>query len=102
MLQWAGFARPVDNYRLLRRGDFVQFWRQSGSGHSVIFWARDRDEEGRERLWYWSSQPKPRHAYPAAAGGPPVKTPGYGLNWEYIGEEIDPTRIYGATLIGVR
>ena len=98
MLPWTGLAKPVEHYRLLRRGDFLEFWRANGSGHSVIFWGRDRDEDGRERLWYWSSQPKPRYAYPTEPGGKPVKTPGYGLNWEYIGKEIDPARTYGVTL----
>ncbi len=94
-LTWAGFGEPVSDYRLLQRGDFAMFWRKSGSGHSVVFWGRDRDEAGRERLWYWSSQPKPRYAYPLKPGGEPVKTPGYGINWESIGEDIDPARIYG-------
>ena len=99
VLPWAGFGRPVADYRLLERGDFVEFWRKSGSGHSVIFWGRDFDKQGRERLWYWSSQGKPRHAYPEKPGGEPVKTPGYGVNWEYVGDEIDPQRIYGVRLI---
>ena len=98
-LPWTGLARPVAHYRLLRRGDFVEFWRKRGTGHSAVFWGRDRDETGRERMWYWSSQPKPRYAYPLKPGGEPVTTPGYGLNWEYIGDEIDPTRIYGVTLL---
>jgi len=98
MVVWAGLGEPVRDYRLLRRGDLVQFWRKSGSGHSVVFWGRDRDEDGRERLWYWSSQKRPRHAYPLQPGGEPVKTPGFGVNWEYIGDEIDPTRIYGVSL----
>ena len=99
VLPWTGLGEPVENYRLLQRGDFVQFWRKSGSGHSAVFWGRDRDESGRERLWYWSSQPKPRHAYPFAPGGKPVKTPGHGINWEYVGDEIDPARIYGVRLV---
>ena len=39
-------------------GDFVQIWRNSGSGHSVIFvdWARDK--QGKVvGLHYWSTQP---------------------------------------------
>ncbi|MCH7813730.1 MAG: phosphodiester glycosidase family protein, partial [Planctomycetes bacterium] len=98
-LPGTGLAEPVDDYRLLQRGDFVQFWRQKPGGHSVIFWGRDRDGDGRERLWYWSSQGKPRYAYPLEPGGEPVKTPGYGINWEFIGDEIDPLRIYGAALL---
>lgn len=99
VLPWTGLAKPVEHYRLLRRGDFVEFWRKSGTGHSAIFWGRDRDESGRERLWYWSSQAKPRHAYPSVPGGEPRTTPGYGINWEYIGDEIDPARIYGVSLV---
>lgn len=99
VLPWTSLAEPVENYRLLRRGDFVEFWRKSGTGHSVIFWARDRDDDGRERLWFWSSQKKPRYAYPTEPGGKPVTLPGYGLNWEYIGDEIDPARIYGVSLV---
>ncbi len=33
-------------------GDFCQIWRQSGSGHSVIFMAHDQG-----KLTYWSTQP---------------------------------------------
>ena len=99
MLPWTSLAKPVEDYRLLRRGDFVEFWRKSGTGHSVIFWGRDRDDDGRERLWYWSSQRKPRYAYPLTPAGEPVKTPGYGINWEYLGDEIDPARIYGVSPI---
>jgi hypothetical protein len=96
VVPWTGLATPVDDYRLLRRGDFVQFWRKNRTGHSVIFWGRDRDEAGRERLWYWSSQRRPRHAYPLTPGGEPTKTPGFGISWEFVGEDIDPSRIYGA------
>jgi hypothetical protein len=99
VLPWTGLAKPVAHYRLLRRGDFVEIWRKSGTGHSVVFWGRDYAEDGRERMWYWSSQPKPRYAYPLKPGGEPVATPGYGLNWEYLGNEIDPARIYGVTLL---
>ncbi len=99
VLSWTSLASPVENHRLLQRGDFVEFWRKSGTGHSVIFWGRDRDDDGRERLWYWSSQNKPRYAYPLEPGGEPVALPGYGINWEYIGDEIDPARIYGVSPI---
>lgn len=39
-------------------GDFVQIWRHSGSGHSVIFKEWIRDESGEiTGLRYWSTQP---------------------------------------------
>lgn len=53
-------------------------------------------------MWYWSSQKRPRYAYPQRTGGKAVKIPGYGINWEYIGEDIDPDRIYGVRLIEER
>jgi hypothetical protein len=95
VLPWTGLAERVAHYRLLERGDFVEFWRANGSGHSVIFWGRDWDEEGRERLWYWSSQ-KGGQGLPGREYDEPVA--GYGFNWEPIGTRIDPERIYGATL----
>jgi len=52
-------------------GDFVQFWRHSGSGHSVIFVAWERDRKGAiVGLRYWSTQ---------------RKTKGIGVNMERIG-----------------
>lgn len=34
-------------------GDYLQFWRTSGSGHSVVYISHDH-----ETLHYWSTQPK--------------------------------------------
>ena len=70
-LPMSNLAEAVDDYHLLQRGDMVMFWRKNGSGHSVIFWGLDRDENGKERMWYWSSQGKPRYAYPKTKGGKP-------------------------------
>lgn len=40
-----------------RPGDFVQLWRASKSGHSVVFLGLDRDAAGRAvALRYWSTQ----------------------------------------------
>ncbi len=48
---------PVDRLEDARPGDFVQFWRHSGSGHSVVLldWLRDADGK-LIGLRYWSSQ----------------------------------------------
>ncbi|MGE3182339.1 MAG: N-acetylmuramoyl-L-alanine amidase-like domain-containing protein, partial [Phycisphaerae bacterium] len=97
MLPWTGLGTPLDDWRMLRRGDFLQFWRGK-TGHSVMYWGRDFDDDGNERLWYWSSQGKPRYAYPQHPGGAPEKIAGYGINWEYIGKDIDPQRIYPVRL----
>lgn len=98
VLPWTGLGARVDDLRLLRRGDFVQFWRKSGTGHSVIYWGRDRDGQGRERLWYWSSQRRrrPLPIEPLQARIEPEPS-GFGLSWELIGEEIDSARIYAAS-----
>lgn len=49
----------VGNDGVPKKGDFVQIWRNSGSGHSVIFKGFiDSDEDGKpDLLCYWSSQP---------------------------------------------
>lgn len=65
-----------------RPGDFVQFWRHTGSGHSVIFmdWLRD-NSMNITGIEYWSTQ---------------KSTDGVGYNTELIGENsgIDIARIY--------
>lgn len=65
-----------------RAGDFVQLWRHSGSGHSVIFinWVyRDDQIAG---LTYWSTQ---------------TSTRGIGYRTEWFGPDgIDPAEVYVA------
>jgi hypothetical protein len=49
----------VENLEDARPGDFVQLWRESGSGHSVVFleWLRDGDGDGEiTGVLYWSTQ----------------------------------------------
>lgn len=75
-IQWAGLGDAVE-LENLQRGDFVQFWRTDGSGHSAIVWQLDRDADGKpSNLWYWSSQSKGLTEGGAAAPA------GYGLNRE--------------------
>lgn len=63
-------------------GDFVQFWRHSGSGHSVIFisWVYD-DAHNISGLQYWSTQ---------------RSTNGIGYATEYFGatQGLDITRVH--------
>lgn len=89
-----GVGIAMDNYGLgdeitdvadLEPGDFVQFWRFSGSGHSVIFidWALDDDGEI-TGIEYWSTQ---------------SSTDGIEYNTEYFGasgSRIDPNYFYAA------
>lgn len=51
-----GMGKKVD-IEDARTGDFVQLWRYSGSGHSVIFigWIRDKNDEI-TGIEYWSTQ----------------------------------------------
>ncbi len=68
-----------------RRGDFVQFWRRDGSGHSVVFisWIHN-DRGNRVGIIYWSTQ---------------RTTKGIGYRTEYFGKTgIDPRRLYIARL----
>jgi hypothetical protein len=53
-----GMGVTVDRPEEVLPGDFVQIWRNSKSGHSVIFvdWARD-PEGNIMGLHYWSTQP---------------------------------------------
>lgn len=76
-----GIGREVPLSRA-RPGDFVQFWRHSGSGHSVIFMKWKCDANGkRTGMTYWSTQPSTR---------------GIGQATEMFGGSrgIDPDRIH--------
>ena len=78
-----GLGEPVSDWSDVLPGDPVQFWRFSGSGHSVIFigWATDTDGTI-VGLDYWSTQPS---------------TDGIGYQREYFGtggSDIDPSYFY--------
>ena len=88
-------ARAVTDYQLgeeisdfeeMQEGDFVQFWRRSGSGHSVIFvdWVRNATQEI-TGFDYWSSQPS---------------TDGIGCNTEFFGDSsgVNRERFWAARL----
>lgn len=67
-----GLGEEIIDFEEVQQGDFVQFWRHSGSGHSVVFvdWVRDATQSiiGFE---YWSTQ---------------GSTDGIGYHTEYFGE----------------
>lgn len=74
-----GSAISLDN---AKKGDFVQFWRTSGSGHSVIFISWTYNNSGvRNGMKYWSTQ---------------SSTNGIGYNTEYFDGKagLDPAQIY--------
>ncbi len=78
-----GLGERVSDFEDVLPGDFVQFWRYSGSGHNVVFidWERDEDDEiiG---MTYWSTQ---------------GSTDGIDTNTEYFGSSgsyMDPTYFY--------
>ncbi len=90
-LDGAGPSDAMENYGVgeeitdpakLLPGDFLQFWRHSGSGHNVVFvdWVKQGGEiVGVE---YWSTQ---------------GSTDGIGYNTEYFGSSgssIDPNLVY--------
>lgn len=54
-LEWKGLGSAVTADQA-RAGDFVQLWRRSGSGHSVIFVAWATENGRRTGIRYWSTQ----------------------------------------------
>lgn len=77
----SGCAGAIDTYDMgptitdlnnLKPGDFVQLWRHSGSGHSVIFSELIKENSEPVGLKYWSTQPS---------------TDGIGYNTEYFGTD---------------
>ena len=57
-LEAYGLGEKISNMKDVKKGDFVQIWRTSGSGHSVIFinWIIN-DEGDTTGMKYWSTQP---------------------------------------------
>lgn len=81
-LESLGLGEAIQDLEQARAGDFVQFWRHKGSGHSVIFvnWVRRKGEIA--GMTYWSSQ---------------TSTQGIGYQTEWIGSDgIDREQIYVA------
>ncbi len=79
-----GVGEEITDFSKLLPGDFLQFWRHSGSGHNVMFvdWLVDDGEV--VGIEYWSTQ---------------SSTDGVGYNYEYFGSSgsrIDPNLVYGA------
>lgn len=67
-----GIGRAIEKLDDARPGDFVQFWRGNGSGHSCIFQEWIRDDHGKiTHLKYWSAQ---------------KKTNGISINTETVGD----------------
>ncbi len=82
-MEFYGLGDKITDWQEVRPGDFVQFWRTSGSGHSVIFidWIRDINGEPMG-IYYWSTQ---------------GSTNGINFNTEYFsgkGGNINPNYTY--------
>lgn len=70
-LESYGIGEQVTSWNDVQPGDFVQFWRNSGSGHSVIFIDWELDSGGNiDGFQYWSTQ---------------SSTDGINYNSEYFG-----------------
>ena len=82
-LEFWGLGEEVTDLQDLQPGGFVQFWRNSGSGHSVIFLDWEIDGDGDiTGIYYWSCQ---------------GSTDGLGTVSEYFGtggSSIDPAYLY--------
>ena len=80
----AGLGDRVVGLAALQPGDLVQFWRNNGKGHSVVFMGPTRNSDGSVRgLVYWSAQ--------GTSGGIGMRrtSPGPDIN------QINPNRLYG-------
>jgi hypothetical protein len=80
-----GIGERVTNLEDVRPGDFLQFWRNSGSGHSNVFIQWERDDADRIiGVTYWSVQ---------------SSTGGIDYNTEYFGSggsSVDPSYFFAA------
>jgi len=82
-LESYGIGWRVASFADVKPGDFVQLWRNNGTGHSVIFQDWERDDAGAVvGLDYWSTQ---------------SSTEGIDFNDEYFGSgsnDVDPNLVF--------
>ncbi len=80
-----GLGGRVTDWDAVAPGDFIQFWRHSGSGHNAIFVGWEHDGDGAViGFRYWSTQ---------------SSTDGIGFNEEYFGSSgsrVDPAYFFAA------
>ncbi len=77
-----GLGRAIEKPEDARPGDFVQLWRNNGTGHSVVFLEWKKGGDGKlKALRYWSTQ---------------KSTDGIGEREERVGGDdgIDPAQVY--------
>ena len=83
-----GMGLPIERLGDLQPGDFVQFWRNNGNGHSAIFIEHTRYRSGTPRgMVFWSAQ--------GSSGG-------LGYRRVSLGEgesQIQPESLYGVRAI---
>jgi hypothetical protein len=87
-LEGYGLGERVTDLERVQPGDFIQFWRHSGSGHNAIFidWERDPEDDAIIGVRYWSTQ---------------GSTSGVGYNEEFFGSSgsrIDPGYFYASRM----
>ena len=82
-LEGYGIGWRVSSFADVKPGDFVQLWRNNGTGHSVIFQDWERDGTGAiVGIDYWSTQ---------------SSTDGIAFNDEYFGSgsnDVDPNLVF--------
>ncbi|MDP2314717.1 MAG: hypothetical protein Q8P41_17570 [Pseudomonadota bacterium] len=83
-----GLGERVTDLEMVEPGDFIQFWRHSGSGHNAIFvgWERDPEDDAIIGVRYWSTQ---------------GSTDGVDYNEEFFGSSgsrIDPGYFYASRM----
>lgn len=80
----AGLGDRVSSFAALKPGDIVQFWRNSGKGHSVIFIRHTLNSDGSlHGMIYWSAQ--------GTSGGVGMRRVSAGSDIN----QITPGRLYG-------
>lgn len=85
-----GIGKRINSFDEAKRGDFVQLWRYSGSGHSVILWDVIKDNEGKiKEIKYFSTQPGTKGInFNTEPVGPPK---GINLEHTHISRMLPPS-----------
>lgn len=83
-----GLGEPITELADLRPGDFVQFWRNNGNGHSAVFVDHTKYRSGHLRgMVFWSAQ--------SSSHGPGRRYVSEGRS----SNQITPGRLYGVRAV---
>lgn len=89
-----GGAQPVGRVDEFRRGDFADIETLDGRRVVGLYWGRDFDSEGKQRIWLWTSGEQLRGLPPPLGDAAKSPAAGCGYTWFMVDDEMRAGRIF--------